>query len=245
MTELRGSAPTRQRDGWVSVGMLVSATSAALTSFDGLRQLALAAGWASAMAFLLPLTIDAFAATATRIWLARSTKSERARRFSRACAVGAILLSLVGNAVFHLIGANLLQVTWVIVLGVGAIPPVVLGLVSHLAVLRTQHDLVAEVGPSTVLSTVLAATPEPPKPEVEQHESPVLVRPRSAPKRGANKPRNASVEDLLTAARAADAAYRETHGKGITRDQLRQTLRIGGERATALLRHLKEQAQAG
>jgi len=44
------------------------------------------AGWPGALAMLLPLTIDAYAATATRVWLAASTRSARARRFARANA---------------------------------------------------------------------------------------------------------------------------------------------------------------
>src|SRR5262245_39748942 len=93
----------RVRDWWVSLGMAVSGTSAAVSSFAGLRALAAVAGWPAVLAPLLPLTIDAYAMTATRVWLAESTRSQRARRFARTNAVGAILLSLSGNAVYHLI----------------------------------------------------------------------------------------------------------------------------------------------
>jgi hypothetical protein len=152
------------------------------------------------------------------------------------------LLSLAGNAVFHLIAANLLQVTWVVVLGVGAVPPVVLGLVSHLAVLRTESDLAVPTETSTVLSPVLSTVPEPPNSPTVQEKAVVSARPRTAPRRKAITAYNARTEDLLPMARTADAAYRQAHGKGITRDQLRLTLRIGGERATALLRQLKAEA---
>lgn|SRR2546423_7593233 len=145
--------PRGQRDLWVSLGMFVSATAALLSSFDGLRSLAVAAGWGVYMAPLLPLTVDAYAMTATRVWLADSTSSARARRFARSNAVGAIGMSLAGNATWHLIGAHLLGVGWLIVVLVGAVPPAVLGLVSHLAVLRKQVDAL----PTAVLST----TPEP------------------------------------------------------------------------------------
>src|SRR5438067_844006 len=134
--------PAPRRDLWVSLGLSVSALSALVSSFSGLRSLALLAGWVPLMAPLLPLTIDAYAMTATRVWLADTTTAERARRFARSNAIGAILLSLVGNATAHLITAGLLGVTWVVVLCVGAVPPVVLGLVSHLAVLRRQVDAV-------------------------------------------------------------------------------------------------------
>src|SRR5206468_5814275 len=100
--------PTQRRDWWVSAGIAVSATSAAVSSFSGLRSLAIVAGWPDTLSPLLPLTVDAFAMTATRVWLAASTGSGRARRFARWNATCAILLSVAGNGVFHLIAANLL-----------------------------------------------------------------------------------------------------------------------------------------
>lgn len=250
MSEETKREPTRQRDGWVTLGMIVSATSAALTSFDGLRQLALAAGWTSLMAPLLPLTIDAFAATATRIWLADGTKSKRARRFARTCTVGAILLSLGGNAVFHLIAANLLAVDWVIVLTVGAIPPVVLGLITHLAVLRGQVELAirddrstgVSTAPSPVPGTVLPAVREPFESVVVQEKVSPPARPVRRPARKPSVPRYGSKDVLMNAARHAAETFQAQHGKQITRDGLRAELRIGGQKATELLRRLKNEA---
>ncbi len=235
------SRPTHTRDVWVGLGMTVSAMAAAISSFSGLHSLALATGWHPWVAPLFPLTIDAWAMTSTRVWLAASTTSSRARFFARRCAVGAILSSLAGNAVWHLIGAHLLGVGWVVVLAVGAVPPVVLGLVSHLAVLRKQVDpVVPESVPSTVPSSVLKAVPG------EETTTPQLVIPKATPqrRRGSGhqqkRPRYGSEAELLAAAREADAAYRAAHGgKGITRDELRRALRISGERATAALRHLR------
>lgn len=194
----------------MAVGMVVSAASAAVSSFEGLRSLALVAGWSARMAFLLPLTIDAYAMSATRVWLADSTGSARARRFARSNAIGAILASLVGNATYHAVATGLLRTNWVVVVIVGAVPPVVLGLVSHLAVLRQQSDPVA---PESVPGT----TPE--------------------PERGT---RYGTEDELLAAARRADTAWRRAHqGRPISRDALRQELRISAGRATAALRRLR------
>lgn len=225
-------SPTRPRDGWVTLGMVVSATSAALTSFDGLRQLALAAGWTSLMAPLLPLTIDAFAATATRVWLLRSTGSKRSRRFARACAVGAILFSLAGNAVYHLIAANLLVATWFIVLGVGAIPPVILGLVSHLAVLRSQQDqeVVPTVPTAVPKTTAVRATPA--SGTTSREKSVALTRPEYGDQ-----------ASLLEAARSVDAQHRERFGRPISRDELRRQLKIGSHKASEALRLLRVQPE--
>lgn len=55
------------RDWWVVCGMAVTAVSAAVASFSGLRGLAELAGWPQPLAALLPLTVDAHALTATRV----------------------------------------------------------------------------------------------------------------------------------------------------------------------------------
>jgi hypothetical protein len=197
--------------------MAVSATSAAVSSFAGLRELAIVAGWPVVLAPLLPLTIDAYAMTATRVWLAESTRSQRARRFARTNAVGAISLSLCGNAAYHLIAVRLVAASWVVVVAVGAVPALVLGLVSHLAVLRGQ------VEPGSV-------RPEGGSPVPAASLGPAPVR---------------TEDELLAAARAADQAHRARHGRAISRDALRQELRIGGQRASALVRQLRtEQAEA-
>lgn len=243
MTEPRQAAPSRQRDGWVTIGMLISATSAALSSFDGLRSLALAAGWSAWMAPLLPLTLDAFAATATRVWLTASTQSTRARRFARNCAVGAIVLSLIGNAVWHLIAAGLLPVTWHAVMAVGAVPPCILGLVTHLAVLRRQVGLVvpdvvgidrgaAVTDPGTKRPS-LDTTPRPGGGLTARKAGPETTRP------AASRPRYRNEAEVHAAARRADAAYHLENGRTITRDALRQALGVSGTRATAVLKQLR------
>ncbi len=223
------SRPTLHRDWWVSAGIAVSATSAAVSSFSGLRSLAIVTGWPEALSPLLPLTVDAYAMTATRVWLAASTGSERARRFARWNAIGAILLSVAGNATWHLIAVHLLVVSWGIVLVVGSIPALVLGLVSHLAVLRGQVNSVSAA--RVVRTEAVPGTPV-------LGSGQAAVRPEDGP-------RYASEEELVTAARAADRAHRARNGdKPLTRDALRRELRIGGARATAVARRLKQEREA-
>jgi hypothetical protein len=221
------SRPDR-RDGWVALGMAVSATSAAVSSFAGLRELAVVAGWPVMLAPMLPLTVDAYAMTATRVWTSESTRSQRARRFARTNAVGAILLSLSGNATYHLIAAGLVAVSWVVVVAVGAVPALVLGLVSHLAVLRTQVDSPGPAQEAVRLRLVPGATPVVPSP---------AVRPEAGPRYGTE-------DEWMAAARTADAAYRATHGRAMSRDALRRELRVGGARASTLHRRLKQEREA-
>jgi hypothetical protein len=255
--------PTRaaRRDWWVALGLFVSAVSAAVSSFAGLHALALSTGWHPWAAPLFPLTVDCYALTAVRVWLARSTRSGRARRFARANAVGAILLSVLGNATWHLVAAELVSVTWVVVVLVGAVPPVVLGLVAHLAVLRTQDDedgqrdepvlqAVPAVrryvpGTSGTVPSPASTGPEPertvPAPERMGTEAAEAV-PGTAPPSPASR-RYATEDELLAAARAVDTRHRAEYGKPITRDQLRRELRIGGQRATEVLRRLRVEAR--
>ena len=113
-------SPPPTRDGWVMVGMLIAAASAAVASFTGLRGLALITGWPQRLAWLLPLTLDAYAMTSARVWLAATTRARRARRFARANAIGAITASIAGNATYHAVTVGLLAVSPpIVVLGPG------------------------------------------------------------------------------------------------------------------------------
>lgn len=242
------------RDWWVIAGMTVTACAAAVSSFSGLRSLAAATGWPDALSALFPLTVDAYAMTATRVWLSKATSSAAARRFARWNAIGAIGLSLIGNAVWHLIAAKVLTVTWPIVVAVGAVPPAVLGLLSHLAVLRGQVNPTpvtvprsvqpVSVSPPAVHRPVVMRSTEPPRPEQDEPEDgrqdgdSAAEPPKTEHSASPVKP--SQEDELLVAAREADAAHRVAHGKPITRDELRKVLRVSTERATTLLREIKE-----
>ncbi|MFC7278578.1 DUF2637 domain-containing protein [Paractinoplanes rhizophilus] len=199
-----------RRDWWVIVGMTVAAISAAVASFAGLRGLAQVAGWPDRLAWLLPVTIDAYAMTSARVWLAGTLGTDRARSFARANAIGAIATSIVGNAGYHLIATGLVAISWPIVVLVGAVPAAVLGLTAHL------H----------ALTTVATPDPSPAPPAEDRPEPRTEVRTRTD-------------ADLLNAAREADARHRATHdGRPISRDGLRSALRIAGPKATELRRRL-------
>ncbi len=227
------------RDVWVTLGLGVSAAAAATSSFSGLRSLAIVTGWPTPLAALLPLTVDAFAMTATRVWLAASTGSGRARRFARWNAICAILLSVAGNATWHLIAAHLLVVSWGIVLAVGSIPALVLGLVAHLAVLRSQVDAFEDDGRTEFEHVRLEPVPVPvavPRPPAVRTSQPAV--------RTQDESRYASEDELQAAARMADQAHRVRTGRAISRDELRRQLGISGARATELARWLKQEREA-
>lgn len=219
------------RDGWVMLGMFVAAASAAVASFTGLRGLALITGWPPKLAWLLPVTVDAYAMTSARVWLAATTRARRARRFARANAIGAITASIAGNATYHAVTVGLMKISPPVVVLVGAVPAAVLGFTAHLHALRTLVE--PEDGWEDDAGDESQDVPEDdPKP-----------RPRSRARR---KPKPRTEDELRTAAREADAAYRAAHaGRPITRDGLRTVLKVSGDKATELRRWLATQEPGG
>jgi hypothetical protein len=209
----------RQRDWWVIAGMAVAAISAAVASFAGLRGLAEVAGWPDRLAWLLPVTIDAYAMTSARVWLAGTLGTRRARGFARANAIGAIVTSILGNAGYHLIAAGIVSVSWPVVVLVGAVPAAVLGLTAHL------HALTAVANPSDGGTAAMADDPQ----------SRTQVR--------TERPKRRTETELLQAARKADSRHRAEHnGRPISRDGLRSALHIAGPKATELRRRLADEA---
>jgi hypothetical protein len=257
MTTPAATTPEPDRDWWVLVGMTMAAASAAVASFSGLRGLAEAAGWPNRLAWLLPLTIDAYAMTSARVWLAATTRTTGARRFARANALGAITASTAGNAAYHAIGAGLLTAGWPIVVAVGAVPATVLGLTAHLHALRgrTAPEVPAQSRTEPGTESRTGDRPQsrtghrtdsrtgdgPASGGRDRPESRSESRTRARTRSGtgtARRRRSRTDAELLAAGRDADARHRADHGRPITRDALRAALRISGPRATELRRRL-------
>jgi hypothetical protein len=138
----------------------VAGIAAAVASWSALDGLARLTGWTWYTAPLLPMCVDAFAVAALRVWLAQSTSSATARRRAMWSAVLAIAASMAGNAALHAALAHDFRITWPVVVAVSAVPPVTLGLVSHLFALRAMP---AEPGadlPDVPPNGVLASMPK-------------------------------------------------------------------------------------
>jgi len=132
------------RDPVLLAAAWVAGIAAAVASWSALYGLALRCGWSHLTAPLFPLTVDAYAVAALRVWLGRSTASPAARLRARRSAVLAIAASMAGNAALHAAAAGVFMITWPVVVAVSAIPPVTLGLVSHLFALRAEREDQAE-----------------------------------------------------------------------------------------------------
>lgn len=114
--------------------LVVVATAAAVLSFAGLRDLALLCGFTPALAWLLPLVIDAGAGVSCLAWLGRRMPPD-AERFARGLTWTLLAGSVAGNAIVHALTAYSLAAPWWLVVAVSGIAPGVLGAVVHLAVL--------------------------------------------------------------------------------------------------------------
>lgn len=120
---------------WITwCGLAVVAIAAAVLSFDALRHLAVMVGTPGTLAWLLPVTVDAAAVVATRVWLAGGAPA-RAWRFARVLALTMVALSVAGNAVSHWLAAYQVEPAWWAVVAVASVPPLVLGATAHLAAL--------------------------------------------------------------------------------------------------------------
>lgn len=126
---------TRRLDVWTVTGIGVAATTAAIASAGAQHQLAVAAGWGNATAWLLPGCVDTLAAVGARVWL-DATATDSARRYARAVALVAVVVSLTLNAAGHATAVGLLSVSVPLVVAVGAVPAVSLAATVHLSAVR-------------------------------------------------------------------------------------------------------------
>jgi hypothetical protein len=117
--------------GWVGLG--------GMTGFGIVHPLpGIADGFQLNTAITLPLGVEAYAAYALRVWLAR-IGTGRAQRFAKWSALGSLLLGSAGQVAYHLMSAmGITTAPWPITTCVACLPVVVLGLGAALA--HLQHD---------------------------------------------------------------------------------------------------------
>ncbi|MEV4917845.1 DUF2637 domain-containing protein [Streptomyces tirandamycinicus] len=222
-----------RRDWLLYAGMGTVGAAAAASSYAALQDLAVRTGWWMQLSWLLPLTIDAYAMTAVRVWLGKSTRNDHARAWAKANAIGAIVLSVAGNAVDHAIAARVIPVGWPLIVAVSAVPPIVLGLLVHMAHLRTlpptaQTAISSPAAPQgrqpPPPAEEVPLPPVPPKPPAEPSNRQPRRRAKSAPKRQ-ELPPGKTDQELIDAARERIAAGQEpsatwlikTYGVGTSR----------------------------
>ncbi|MFF0245022.1 hypothetical protein ACWEU6_36280 [Streptosporangium sandarakinum] len=146
------------RRDWMVIGCVLLVALATVTaSFTAQAGLGELAGWTTAlhvfgvevsMAWLLPVTVDAYGIAATRIATNKARYSAEVRGHAFGHALAAVVVSVLGNAMFHLIEAKVIVLggaAWVLVVAVSVVPPIALGGLAHLlgVAARTEVETAA------------------------------------------------------------------------------------------------------
>jgi hypothetical protein len=217
---------------WVRwLGLTAVLGAAAVLSFHGMRDLALAVSIPIELAWLLPVAVDAGAAVSCACWLSRDLPAD-AVTFARTQTWLLLGGTVIGNAAQLGMHASWIAPPWWVAVLVGAIPPAVVGGTVHLAVLvgRPPKKEPADEQPPVLEqnSTDSATTPEPPP----------VARPalRIAPARVVAPTVQAHVED------DALARARELAAKGVGRPTIMKETGIKDGVAKALVREAKARA---
>ncbi|MBF8187296.1 hypothetical protein ITP53_16465 [Nonomuraea sp. K274] len=164
-----------KRDWVLIVAVVLVAASTVIASFTAQSGLGELAGWTAAvnvfgvelrLSWLLPLTVDAYGVGATRIATNKRAYSAEVRRQAFGHALAAVAVSVVANAVFHLIEADVIvlgDTAWVLVVAVSIVPPVALGGLAHLLSVAARDEVEAVAVPASAtaeVETVTAVTVE-------------------------------------------------------------------------------------
>lgn len=233
-----------QRDArdWVTwAGLAVVGAAAAIMSFTALADLAQLLGvraalhapwdppWGASLkvAWLLPLTVDVFAAVATRVWLRQRTNAE-ALAYARRAAWAAIVATIVGNGAHGALVATS-DHPWQAAVLVSAVPAVALGGMVHLAHLVGRGpDPEDEPRPAPAphaawMDDVLA----------EAWAHPIRAWAARVDEDGRPVPSRDEPDDVLAADLRATSAAR---GRPLTQDEVRDRYGVGATRAARLRR---------
>jgi hypothetical protein len=166
--------------GWVGLG--------ALCGFGLVHPLpGIAAGFQINTAITLPVGVEAYGAYALGAWLTPGTVPA-ARRFARRSALGALMLGMAGQVIYHLLAAtHAAHAPWPVVVLVSCLPVLTLGFGAALThLLRAsppgQDGHATDTVPDTATDTVPASPPDIP-PDIPAAITAASHRPPRRPSR--------------------------------------------------------------
>jgi hypothetical protein len=137
------------------------------------------------IAITLPIGVEAYGAYALGAWLAPDGVPASARTFAKRSAIGALLLGMLGQVVYHLLAAaHATRAPWPVVVLVSCLPVVSLGFGAALAhLLRSgTPENTTETVPDTTGEAVPEVTPVPARPATEAVPEVAPGRTRPVPK---------------------------------------------------------------
>jgi hypothetical protein len=139
--------------GWVGLG--------GLCGFGLVQPLPGIVAWHLNTAITLPVGVEAYGAFALGAWLHGGTPGP-ARTFAKRSAIGALVLGMLGQIIFHLLtAAHRTRAPWPVVVLVACLPVVTLGFGAALTHLLRDVPEQDEAGPGPYLA-LPEAEPEPP-----------------------------------------------------------------------------------
>jgi hypothetical protein len=158
-------------------------------------------------AITLPVGVEAYGAYALGAWLTPGTP-DRARTFARRSAIGALVLGMLGQVVYHLLAAtHATRAPWPVVVLVACLPVVTLGFGAGLA-----HLLRDDAAGTRPAESEITRPDYPPEPREPLADSPSEISPPEAD--SAPAPAPALVPVPATATEAAAASLRATIAAG-------------------------------
>jgi hypothetical protein len=264
------------RRDWTVIGCVLlvalATVTASFTAQSGLGELA---GWTTvfhvfgvevAMSWLLPITVDAYGIAATRIATDKARYSAEVRRHAFGHALAAVVVSVLGNAMFHLIEAEVIVLggaAWVLVVAVSVVPPIALGGLAHLLGVAARDEVEVTVADAKVMpaESVTADTLErvevtvPDFLVIHKEVEPgtadadsTLVEPADVPAVPALSPAPTPVltpaPDELFPVAAARYADELAEGQAPAVSRLKRDLKIGQPRAAKIKAYLDQLAEA-
>jgi hypothetical protein len=210
---------------WAGLGIAAIAVLGAVVSAIFLSRLALRTGVPTDLAWTLPVVVDLGGGVATLLWI----KGEKAvQGWARGVALGALVATLAGNSLSHLIEVGLVPVTVWLVIGVGAVYPAILWVMIHLLALsgstphtrsrtgrQTTDTVVRRTRPATGVAANMTTGPAANKSPVGQQRS--ATAPTGTPVVTAGPPHPAIdpgiLRPVLHAVRADDSPAQPQPGR--------------------------------
>lgn len=137
----------------IVVGATLVTVVAMAASADTLAALGRAVGWGAVLAWSLPVSVDALALVAGLAWIAAGV----GRKLGQVLTLTTVAVSVILNAVGHLVSTGHLKTSPYLVIAVSAVPPLAAALAVHLgATVNADRTLIpaqttasAKTGPGT------------------------------------------------------------------------------------------------
>ena len=205
-------------------------------------------------AITLPVGVEAYGAYALSTALSANVPA-RARTFAKRSAIGALVLGMAGQVIYHLLSAaHELHAPWPVIVLVACLPVVVLGFAATLAHLRSGTGAAVVPAAATVPGTTAATRPE----DANRYRQavPATARASTAARAPAETPPIAAVPetrsatafrsegDLEAEALRIVSEHRAATGERMNAKDFRKALGVKYDRSLLIRAEIKDREEA-